>query len=103
MPPETRTCPLCWTEFTAAGCRIYCSKKCCGAAWERRGRRQAVPATPKAPPGPDPAPRPAATCSCPHCAEPLTIVVLLTTPQAARPQLPVHPPQATALRPSRPV
>ena len=31
---------------------------------------------------------PAATRPCPHCGEPITIVALLTTPEAARPQLP---------------
>jgi hypothetical protein len=95
MPPETRTCPVCWTPFTATGRRIYCSKKCCGAAWERRGGRQTAPAPPTAAPGPAAPPQPAATCNCPHCGEAVTIVALLTTPQAARPRLPVHP-QATA-------
>jgi len=92
--PETRTCPVCWTPFTATGRRTYCSKKCCGAAWERRGKRQARPATPAAAPPPAPTPQPAATRNCPHCGEPITIVALLTTPQIARPHLPVLPPQA---------
>jgi hypothetical protein len=98
--PKTRTCPVCWTQFTATGRRIYCSKKCCGAAWERRGGRQATPGTAKPPASPAITPQPAATCNCPHCGQPVTIVALLTTPQAARPRLPAHPPQAIALRPS---
>jgi hypothetical protein len=103
MPPETRTCPVCWTEFTTSPRgrrRVYCSKKCCGAAWERRGGRQTQPATPKPAPSPATTPQPAATCNCPHCGEPVTIVALLTTPQAARPRLPAHAPQALAHRPS---
>lgn len=38
-------------------------------------------------------PRPAAHRECPHCGGPVTIVALLTTPEAARPQLP--PPHPT--------
>ena len=89
MPPDTRTCPICWASFPAAPGRIYCSKKCCGAAYERRGRRRAT--TPAPPPGPrpQPGPQPAATRSCPHCGNPVTIVALLTTPQAARPAPPL--------------
>jgi hypothetical protein len=99
MPAETRTCPVCWTPFTATGRRIYCSKKCCGTAWERRGGRRARPATPAATPSPKPAPQPVATTGCPHCGQPVTIVALLATPQAARPRLP----STTPLRPIRPV
>jgi hypothetical protein len=88
MPAETRACPVCWTPFTAAGPRIYCSKKCRGTAWERRSGRRAKPATPASAPSPTPAPQPVATTSCPHCGQPITIVALLTTPQAARPRQP---------------
>lgn len=28
------------------------------------------------------------TSSCPHCGQPITIIALLATPQAARPRLP---------------
>ena len=89
MPEQTRTCPVCWTPFTAAGRRIYCSKKCCGTAWERRGGRHREPTQPT--PGPPPThqpPQPAATRGCPHCGQPITIVALLTTPQAAQPHIP---------------
>ena len=58
MPPETRTCPVCWTQFTATGRRTCCSKKCRRTAWERRGRRQARQATPRQ--HTQPQPRPAA-------------------------------------------
>jgi hypothetical protein len=95
MPAETRTCPVCWTPFTATGRRTYCSKKCCGTAWERRSRRQAKQAAPAT----KPAPQPVATTGCPHCGEPVTIVALLATPQAARPRLPA----TTPLRPIRPL
>jgi len=87
MPDQTRTCPVCWTPFTATGRRIYCSKKCCGAAWERKGGRRARPTPPAATPSPPPAPQPVATTGCPHCGQPVTIVAFLATPQAARPQL----------------
>jgi hypothetical protein len=99
MPAETRTCPVCWTPFPATGRRIYCSKKCCGTAWERRGGRHARPATPAAAPSPEPAPQPVTTTSCPHCGQPVTIVALLATPQAARPRLP----EITPPRPVRPI
>ena len=102
MPAEPRTCPVCWTQFTPAsrGSRqIYCSKKCCGTAWERRGGRQAQPATPAGTTTPRPAPQPVATSGCPHCGQPVTIVALLATPQAARPRLP----DTTPLRQIRPV
>jgi hypothetical protein len=92
MPPETRTCPVCWAGFTATDPRrVYCSKKCCGAAWERRGGRRAAqprPAGPAATPATPARPEPAATRDCPHCGQPITIVALLTTPQAAQPRLP---------------
>jgi hypothetical protein len=102
MPAETRTCPVCWTQFTVdprGGRRIYCSKKCCGTAWERRGRRQARPTTPANGASPSPAPQPVATTGCPHCGKPITIVALLATPQAARPRQP----DTTPLRQIQPI
>ena len=102
MPPETRTCPVCWTPFTTIQPRrIYCSKKCTGTAWERRnGRRtaQARAAQPATPPATPPRPEPAATRGCPHCGQPITIVALLTTPQAAQPR---QPQPATSTPPLR--
>jgi hypothetical protein len=35
---------------------------------------------------------PTATRDCPHCGQPITIVALLTTPEAARPQMPIAAP-----------
>jgi predicted component of type VI protein secretion system len=87
MPADTRTCPVCWTPFTATGRRVYCSKKCRGTAWERRHQRQAPPAA-TGMPSPAPAPQPVTTTGCPHCGQPITVIALLTTPQAARPRLP---------------
>lgn len=102
MPPETRTCPVCWTEFTTTQRRrIYCSRKCCGTAWERRGGRrtpQARTITPATPPPVPASPQPAATRGCPHCGQPVTIVALLTTPQAAQPRIPQP---ATSTHPRR--
>jgi hypothetical protein len=107
VPAETRTCPVCWTPFTATGRRIYCSKKCCGTAWERRGRRlrgRAQPAPGPAHATPQPAPQPTAIRGCPHCGQPVTIVALLTTPQAAQPQIPApRLPGTTPARRARPV
>lgn len=100
MPSETRTCPVCWTPFTATGRRVYCSKKCRGTAWERRGGRHTKTATT---PTPKPAPQPVATSGCPHCGQPVTIVALLATPQAARPRLPHPSPDTTPTRPARPI
>jgi hypothetical protein len=89
MPPETRTCPVCWTEFsTTQRRRIYCSRKCCGTAWERRGGRRAAQARTAGPATSPPAPatpQPAATRDCPHCGRPVTIVALLTTPRPPSP------------------
>ncbi|RJQ86640.1 hypothetical protein D5S19_11210 [Amycolatopsis panacis] len=39
-----------------------------------------------------PLPHIAAQRDCPHCGGPVTIVALLTTPEAARPQMPVAAP-----------
>jgi hypothetical protein len=101
MPPETRTCPVCWSQFTATGRRIYCSKKCCGTAWERRGGRHRGTSTPAPEPASiprQPTPQPAAIRGCPHCGQPVTIVALLTTPQAAQPRLPLPGTDTTPLR-----
>lgn len=41
---------------------------------------------------------PAATRPCPHCGEAITIVALLTTPEAARPSLPNTVSEVVSLR-----
>ena len=102
MPPETRTCPICWTQFTATNPRhTYCTRKCAGTAWERRGGRRAArtrPAEPATPPAVPSQPGPAATRDCPHCGQPVTIVTLLTTPQAAQPRVPLPAASTPPLR-----
>jgi endogenous inhibitor of DNA gyrase (YacG/DUF329 family) len=103
--PITKTCPICWETFTASGRQahhhIYCSIRCKRAAFDRRHRGERVPdarpalAPPTANAAPvsiDQLPQPAAHRECPHCGGPITIVALLTTPEAARPQQPMAAP-----------
>lgn len=49
------------------------------------------------PQGRDPL-EPTATRDCPHCHQPITIVALLATPEAARPSVPIAPPEAIPMR-----
>jgi endogenous inhibitor of DNA gyrase (YacG/DUF329 family) len=80
-----RGCPICWTTFTPAGPRHrYCSDRCRKHAHLRRH------AEPDASDGraPEPAPAPIAIRACPHCGSEVSIVALLTTPEAARPAVP---------------
>ncbi|MFE7526666.1 hypothetical protein ACFU7Y_13170 [Kitasatospora sp. NPDC057542] len=109
---ETRTCPVCDDPFQAGKTvrTVYCSMVCRREAEHRRDQapdeerarrlRQARPSAPPAriesPPLPtrtasrqqtpvrDPL-EPTATRDCPHCQQPITIVALLATPEAARP------------------
>ncbi|MEU5764277.1 hypothetical protein [Nocardia sp. NPDC047648] len=87
-PPTARTCQICWGEFIPSRSNnIYCSSRCKNTAARRRNSQTDTPfetqrselAT---------TPQPAATRDCPHCGEPITIVALLTTPEAARPSIP---------------
>lgn len=95
-----KTCPICWEAFTATGrqakTRLYCSPECKRTAAARREvERTSHPHRPLGPspapaiPAPPPMPLPqlAAQRDCPHCGGPVTIVALLTTPEAARPQM----------------
>jgi hypothetical protein len=41
---------------------------------------------------------PAALRNCPHCDQPITIVAMLATPEAARPNIPNRVPDFTPLR-----
>lgn len=41
---------------------------------------------------------PAATRNCPHCDQPITIVALLATPEAARPAIPGRVPDVVPMR-----
>lgn len=103
--PVTKTCPICWETFTASGRQahqqIYCSIRCKRAAFDRRHRGERVPDTrpatapstvSTAPTAISQLPQPAAHRECPHCGGPITIVALLTTPEAARPQPPMAAP-----------
>lgn len=108
MSPDTCTqtiakiCRVCSEPFIATGRqarnRLYCSPLCKRAAAGQRATDQvtstgsskpaSAPAAP--PPGPAaPVPLTAAQRDCPHCGGPVTIVALLTTPEAARPSMPV--------------
>nr|WTB11972.1 hypothetical protein OG546_49220 [Streptomyces antimycoticus] len=122
---ETRTCPVCENPFRAkATVRTrYCSAVCRREAEHRRDRAldeerarrlgQAPPALPariELPPPPpvrtasrqpaavrDPL-EPTAPRNCPHCQQPVTIVALLATPEAARPTMPHHRTDVVPLR-----
>lgn len=84
--PATRNCQVCWREFTTINPRrIYCSTRCKSTAKRRREQQADTVDTTR---DTAPEPRPAATRACPHCGEPITIVALLTTPEAARPSIP---------------
>jgi endogenous inhibitor of DNA gyrase (YacG/DUF329 family) len=98
----SKTCPICWEAFSATGrqarTRIYCSVECKRTAAARREvDRTSRPAAPfglalpagVAAPPPAPLPQLAAQRECPHCGGLVSIVALLTTPEAARPQMPV--------------
>ncbi|WTX00925.1 hypothetical protein OG216_46710 (plasmid) [Streptomycetaceae bacterium NBC_01309] len=112
---EDRTCPACSNTFQAPASsrQVYCTPICRREAENARGRARdddrarrlgtspaARPtAIHSAAPRPHPQPRtpasrpaserdplePAATRNCPHCDQPITIVALLATPEAARP------------------
>ncbi|MFD0272492.1 hypothetical protein ACFVHB_01125 [Kitasatospora sp. NPDC127111] len=108
-----KNCPNCGNEFTheARVRQVYCSPRCRRDAEktrdrerdERRARRlgeplpnrpaiAAGPAMPALPPAPRPSPatgsRPPTIRNCPHCDQPVTIVALLATLDAARPTIP---------------
>ena len=96
----SKTCPICWETFTATGRqarhKTYCSQTCKRTAAARREVERASqpqhPSTPAATAPPAPLPQTAAQRDCPHCGGPVTIVALLTTPEAARPQMPIAAP-----------
>lgn len=107
-PPIQRTCPVCEVQFTTDPNlrQIYCSPACRTEQEKRRdqardaerARRLGEPAAHTGLARPTTArPRrraepvehlaPAATRDCPHCGQPVTIVALLATPEAARPTI----------------
>jgi endogenous inhibitor of DNA gyrase (YacG/DUF329 family) len=103
----TKTCPICWEAFIATGrqakTRVYCSPECKRTAAARREVEHTSPIRAFGPPppaaAPPPAPQLAAQRDCPHCGGPVSIVALLTTPEAARPQIPITAPDGViALR-----
>lgn len=102
MSPETRTCPICWSQFTVspgnAHKHTYCSGRCRAAAGRRRAKNHTTPPAAEQTAAPLTLPQPAATRDCPHCGSAITIVALLTTVEAARPQLPIAPPEVVPLR-----
>jgi endogenous inhibitor of DNA gyrase (YacG/DUF329 family) len=80
-----RSCPICWSTFAPAGPRHrYCSDRCRKAGHQRRHNEP--PATQST--RPPQAPAPVANRACPHCGHQVSIVALLTTPEAARPTVP---------------
>jgi endogenous inhibitor of DNA gyrase (YacG/DUF329 family) len=119
---EQRTCPTCQNAFEAPRTtrQVYCSPTCRRDADRRRGQERdeararrlgetppPAPPLPEFPPPPKTAHRtggsrqvtperdplePAATRNCPHCQQPVTIVALLATPEAARPAMSVRSP-----------
>lgn len=108
QPPTVRTCPVCAAEFVAGPSvrQVYCSPTCRTEQEKRRDQSRDAerarrlgenPArTGHARPTSAQARRrterleplaPAATRDCPHCGQPVTIVALLATPEAARPTI----------------
>lgn len=96
----SKTCPICWETFTATGRqarhKTYCSPTCKRTAAARREVERTSqpqrPSTPAVTAPPAPLPQTVAQRDCPHCGGPVTIVALLTTPEAARPQMPIAAP-----------
>lgn len=107
---HAKTCPVCGTEFTTHPSvrQKYCSPRCRREAENRRERdrdeaRAARMGNPLPPQHPTkrtamtrrvstPDLPPTATRNCPHCDQPVTIVALLATPEAARPAIPTAVP-----------
>lgn len=86
-----KTCPVCWDTFTPAlrkPSQTYCTERCRGTAYRRRRGEQTPAADTSTAPAAAALPQPAAHRDCPHCGGPITIVALLTTPEAARPSVP---------------
>ena len=94
MPEDQRSCPICWSRFTPTGRQIYCTDRCRKTAYQRRQRHTVdaaatADATVSRPPIEERA--------CPHCANTISVITLITTPQAARPRpQPVPDPGAPA-------
>src|SRR5664279_3638064 len=94
MPEDQRSCPICWSRFTPTGRQIYCTDRCRKTAYQRR-QRHTVDAGATA----DAAVSrpPIEERACPHCGDTISVITLITTPQAARPRpRPVPDPGAPA-------
>lgn len=79
-----RSCPICWTTFAPAGPRHrYCCDRCRKAGHQRQQNHPGAESR-----RPSQTPTPVASRACPHCGEQVSIVALLTTPEAARPAVP---------------
>ncbi|MFF4732310.1 hypothetical protein ACFY3M_45085 [Streptomyces mirabilis] len=121
---ETRTCPVCENPFQAGKTvrTVYCSMVCRREAEHRRDQALDEERARRLDQAPSPAPptrielpppvrptsrqaasvrdplEPTATRNCPHCQQPITIVALLATPEAARPTMPHHRTDVVPLR-----
>lgn len=122
-----RVCLVCNGPFEALKTtrQIYCSPACRKDAERRRdqardedrarrlGETASLPSWPELPPPSKTLSRPlsrqqvaaerdplepTATRNCPHCQQPVTIVALLATPEAARPSVPTASPDIVPLR-----
>jgi len=86
-PVNDRDCPVCHSPLPGVNPRrVYCSPACKAEGWRRdhandTGRTPIPRKTPAPPP-------PAILRDCPHCGEPVAVVVLLATPHVARPDTP---------------
>ncbi|MER6433747.1 hypothetical protein ABT272_39470 [Streptomyces sp900105245] len=114
MKLHVRICPVCQEEFTSrpAVRRIYCSPYCRREAENLRERERdearavRLGETQPLARGTKSVPRPlataelppAATRNSPHCDQPVTIVALLATPEAARPTIPAPVPDIVSIR-----
>jgi hypothetical protein len=111
---QPHTCPTCQGEFTANPRirQVYCSPICRRTSEkqrdrerdQQRARRLGEPVTSPdpVPPGPRAADPliPTAVRNCPHCDQPVTIVALLATAEAARPT--IHQPSSSIIALRRP-
>jgi len=110
-PPAAQICPVCQGTFTVNPRlrQVYCSPNCRRDAEKQRNQardeqrairlgEQARPAPASVPTSAEQALTPTAIRNCPHCEQPVTIVALLATPEAARPSITNRVPDITPLR-----
>lgn len=109
--PAAHICPVCQGTFTVNPRlrQVYCSPNCRRDAEKQRNQardeqrairlgEQARPAPVGIPAHAEQALAPTAIRNCPHCEQPVTIVALLATPEAARPSVTNRVPDITPLR-----